>query len=133
MIGLLYMLARDRELPRPFARLNSHGVPLLPLLSAILLPLGLAAVADNLHTLAGMYAIGVVGAIAVNLGSACFNKRLGLNWRERVIMTVTFAVLFAVEITIAQSKHAALFFATSVLGIGFGLPSLAIKRAGLES
>jgi len=27
MIGLMYMLARDREMPRPFAKLNSHGVP----------------------------------------------------------------------------------------------------------
>src|SRR5262249_26455113 len=34
MIGLFYMLARDRELPRPFARLNMHGVPWLPLLMA---------------------------------------------------------------------------------------------------
>src|SRR6266513_972593 len=27
MIGLLYMMARDREMPRQFKRLNSHGVP----------------------------------------------------------------------------------------------------------
>src|SRR5213079_216733 len=28
MIGLLYMTARDREMPRQFKRLNKHGVPL---------------------------------------------------------------------------------------------------------
>lgn len=133
MIGLIYMLARDRELPRPFTRLNFHGVPWLPLAAAMTLPLILVLLADDLDSLADMYAIGVVGAITVNLGSACFNNRLGLNWRERTIMFVTFAVLFAVEITIAKTKPAALFFATCVLGTGFGLRWFAMKRAGLET
>jgi len=133
MIGLLYMLGRDREMPRGFTRLNSHGVPWLPLAAAILLPLILVIVAEDLDSLAGMYAIGVVGAITVNLGSACFNKRLKLSWHERGVMAVTFAILFAVEITIAKTKPAALFFATCVLGIGFGLRWFAMKRAGLET
>jgi len=133
MIGLVYMLARDREMPRPFTRLNSHGVPWLPLIVAIVLPLVLVALAEDLDSLADMYAIGVVGAITVNLGSACFNNRLQLNWRERGIMAITFAILFAVEITIANTKPAALFFATCVLGAGFGLRWFAMKRAGLET
>jgi len=133
MIGLLYMLARDREMPRPFTRLNSHGVPWLPLAVAIAFPLVLVALAEDLDSLADMYAIGVVGAITVNLGSACFNNRLRLNWWERTIMAVTFAILFAVEITIAKTKPTALFFATCVLGIGFGLRWFAMKRAGLET
>jgi amino acid transporter/nucleotide-binding universal stress UspA family protein len=133
MIGLIYMLARDREMPRPFTRLNSHGVPWLPLVAAIVLPLILVTLAENLDSLADMYAIGVVGAITVNLGSACFNKRLKLKWHERGIMALTFAILFAVEITIAKTKPAALFFATCVLGIGFGLRWFAMKRAGLET
>jgi amino acid transporter/nucleotide-binding universal stress UspA family protein len=132
-IGLLYMLARDREIPRPFTRLNSHGVPWLPLVGAVLLPVILVLMTENLDELAQMYAIGVVGAITVNLGSACFNKRLGLNWRERTIMAMTFAILFAVEITIAKTKPAALFFAACVLGIGFGLRWFAMKRAGIET
>src|SRR5207245_2483800 len=39
LIGLFYLLARDGEMPRPFARLNRHGVPWLPLTIAVLLPL----------------------------------------------------------------------------------------------
>ncbi len=35
MIGLLYMMARDGEMPRQFKRLNRHGVPLFPLLIAV--------------------------------------------------------------------------------------------------
>src|SRR6266513_2146078 len=49
---------------------------------AVVLPVIPVLLSDNLDALADMYAIGVVGAITVNLGSACFNKRLGLNRRE---------------------------------------------------
>jgi len=133
MIGLIYMLARDREMPRPFTKLNSHGVPWQPLLVAVCLPVILVILSDDLDSLADMYAIGVVGAITVNLGSSCFNKRLGLNWREFTIMVTTFMILFAIEITIAKTKPAALFFATCVLLLGFGLRWYAMKRAGIET
>ena len=133
MIGLIYMLARDREMPRPFAKLNSHGVPWQPLLVATILPIILVILSDDLDSLADMYAIGVVGAITVNLGSSCFNKRLKLNWREFTIMVTTFVILFAIEITIAKTKPAALFFATCVLLLGFGLRWYAMKRAGIET
>jgi amino acid transporter/nucleotide-binding universal stress UspA family protein len=133
MIGLMYMLARDREMPQPFAKLNSHGVPWQPLLVAVVLPIILVILADDLDSLADMYAIGVVGAITVNLGSSCFNKRLKLNWREFTIMVTTFMILFAIEITIAKTKPAALFFATCVLLLGFGLRWYAMKRAGIET
>ena len=133
MIGLIYMLAQDGEMPRPFTRLNSHGVPWQPLLVAVVLPSILVVLSGDLDDLASMYAIGVVGAITVNLGSSCFNKRLGLNWREFLIMVSTFVVLFAIEVTIAKTKSAALFFATCVLGIGFGLRWYAMKRAGIET
>src|SRR6185295_19370119 len=45
----------------------------------------------------------------------------------------TFLILFAVEVTIAKTKPAALFFAACVLGIGFGLRWYAMKRAGFET
>ena len=133
MIGLMYMLARDREMPRQFTRLNSHGVPWNPLFVAVILPAILVILAGNLDDLADMYAIGVVGAITVNLGSSCFNKRLNLNWREFSIMLTTFVILFFVEVTIAKTKPAALFFAACVLGVGFGLRWYAMKRAGFET
>jgi amino acid transporter/nucleotide-binding universal stress UspA family protein len=133
MIGLMYMLARDQEMPRSFAKLNSHGVPWPPLLVAVILPIILVIISKDLDGLADMYAIGVVGAITVNLGSSCFNKRLHLNWREFSIMLFTFVVLFAIEVTIAKTKSAALFFAACVLGIGFALRWYSMKRAGYET
>jgi amino acid transporter/nucleotide-binding universal stress UspA family protein len=133
MIGLIYMLAQDGEMPRPFTKLNPHGVPWQALAVAIVFPSVLVVISARLDDLADMYAIGVVGAITVNLGSSCFNKRLHLNWREFSIMLVTFLILFAVEVTIAKTKPAALFFAACVLGAGFGLRWYAMKRAGIQT
>jgi amino acid transporter/nucleotide-binding universal stress UspA family protein len=133
MIGLMYMLSRDGEMPRSFTRLNAHGVPRVPLILATLLPFAVTAVATNLESLAGLYSIGVVGAITVNLGVCTFNKRLPLRWFDRCIMGVTFAVLFAVEFTIAKTKNDALLFAVCVLGAGFALRAYSQKRAGLRT
>jgi amino acid transporter/nucleotide-binding universal stress UspA family protein len=133
MIGLIYMLARDGEMPRSFTRLNAHGVPRWPLIIATLLPFAVTAVAADLESMAGLYSIGVVGAITVNLGACTFNKRLTLRWFDRAIMGVTFAVLFAVEFTIAKTKNDALLFAVCVLGAGFALRAYSQKLAGLRT
>ncbi|HMP83898.1 MAG TPA: amino acid permease, partial [Verrucomicrobiota bacterium] len=133
LIGLTYMLARDGEMPRGFARLNSHGVPHVPLIIAVVLPLLVAAVSTSLESLAGLYAIGVVGAIAVNLGSCTFNKAIDFKWYERAIMGMTFLVLAFVELTIARTKTDALFFACCVVGAGLGLRAYSQRRAGLRT
>jgi amino acid transporter/nucleotide-binding universal stress UspA family protein len=133
LIGLLYMMARDGEMPRPFARLNSHGVPRLPLAISIVLPILTVGLAGSLQSLAGLYAIGVVGAIAVNLGACTLNKAMGIGWLERLLMGSTFLILAAIELTIARTKPDALFFVTCVLVIGLSLRGYAQRRAGLRT
>ena len=133
LIGVVYMMAQDGEMPRQMARLNPHGVPLLPLIGALAIPLVVLAVTKDFEALAGLYAIGVVGAIAVNLGSCTFNKRLGLPWYQRLIMGLTFAILVAVELTIAKTKPEALFFAMCVLGAGYALRAYSHKASGLKT
>jgi amino acid transporter/nucleotide-binding universal stress UspA family protein len=133
LIGLMYMMARDGEMPKSFNRLNRHGVPLIPLLFAAFAPMLVVMFTSRLESLAGLYAIGVVGAITVNLGSCSFNKALALRWYERGIMAISFFILFAVEITLAKTKPDALFFAVCVLSTGFGLRSYAQRRAGLQT
>jgi len=133
LIGLMYLLARDGEMPKPFARLNSHGVPRLPLIIAASLPLLVVLFSPDQISLMELYAIGVVGAIAVNLGSCAFNKALKLNWHERGIMLITFLVLFAVEMTLGKTKPNALYFIVCILGVGFGLRGIAQRRAGLAT
>lgn len=133
MIGVVFMMAQDGEMPRQLARLNRHGVPHLPLIAAVLLPILVLAVTKDFSALAGLYAVGVVGAIAVNLGSCSFNRELNLPWFQRFIMVSTFLVLFAVEVTIAKTKPDALFFACSVLGIGLALRFYSHKLSGLTT
>jgi amino acid transporter/nucleotide-binding universal stress UspA family protein len=133
LIGVVFMMAQDGEMPRQLARLNRHGVPQLPLLAAVALPILILALTSDFNALAGLYAVGVVGAIAVNLGSCSFNRELALGWLQRFIMASTFLVLFAVEVTIAKTKPDALFFACSVLGIGLTLRFYSHKLSGLTT
>jgi len=133
MIGLMFMMARDGEMPVQFKRLNSHGVPLIPLLVSVGLPIVVLVTSTNFEALAGLYAIGVVGAIAVNLGSCTFNRKLDFTWYDRLLFGVTFAILSAVEITLAHTKHDALFFVVCVMSGGLGLRAYAQKRQGLTT
>ena len=121
MIGLLYMTARDGEMPRQFKRLNKHGVPLFPLLIAVGLPAIVLLTARSFEGLAGLYAIGVVGAITVNLGSCAMNRTIGFTWYDRVLFGITFVILLWVELTLAHTKPDALFFVVCVLGVGLAL------------
>ena len=133
IIGLLYMMSRDGEMPRQFRRLNKHGVPIYPLLIAIGLPTVVLLFVANFTALAGLYAIGVVGAIAVNVGSCAFNRAVGFTWYDRVLFGVTFVILFFVELTLAHTKPDALFFVVVVLGAGLGLRAYTLKRQGLTT
>ncbi len=133
LIGLLYMMSRDGEMPRAFNKLNRQGVPWLPLAISVGLPILVVFASRDLESLAGLYAIGVVGAICVNLGACTFNKDLALRTIDRVLMGSTFLLLAAIELTIAWTKQNALFFAVCVLGAGLGLRGWAQRRAGLRT
>jgi amino acid transporter/nucleotide-binding universal stress UspA family protein len=133
MIGLLYMMTRDQEMPRQFMRLNRNGVPLIPLLIAVGLPVVVIVTTRNFTVLAGLYAIGVVGAITVNLGSCCFNRVLPIKMHYRALLGVTFAILFLVEITLAHTKPDALFFVLCVIGAGLAVRAWTLKRRGFTT
>jgi amino acid transporter/nucleotide-binding universal stress UspA family protein len=133
LIGLIYIMARDGEMPKFFTKLNHHGVPYWPMVVATVLPMVVVFFSNGMQSLANLYAIGVVGAITVNLGSCSFNKKLDMALWERVVMAATFVVLSAVEVTIAKTKPDALFFAICILGSGLALRAYAQKRAGLQT
>jgi len=133
MIGLLYMMARDREMPRQFKRLNSHGVPTWPLGIAIGLPVVVLLFASSFTALAGLYAIGVVGAITVNLGSCTFNRTVGFTWYDRVLFGITFVVLAFVALTLAHTKLDALQFVLAILIGGLALRAYTLKLQGLTT
>jgi amino acid transporter/nucleotide-binding universal stress UspA family protein len=133
MIGLLYMMTRDQEMPPHFLQLNRHGVPQIPLLIAIGLPVIVIITTANFTALAGLYAIGVVGAITVNLGSCCFNRALPIKMYHRILFGFTFVILFLVEITLAHTKPDAVFFVICVVGVGLAVRAWTLKRRGLTT
>lgn len=121
MIALLYVMARDREIPEHFAELNRFGVPYLPLVAATVLPVIVLDITDSLQSLANLYAIGVVGAITMNLGSASFGRDLPLKSHERYIMRGTAFLLLLIWITIAATKLNATIFVAVILIAGLAL------------
>src|SRR5262249_31583100 len=116
------------EIPKPFAELNSFGVPWVSLLTATILPVIVLNVDDSVTGLASLYAIGVVGAIAINVGSCAFARDLPMPRYERVTMSVTFVILCAIWITIAWTKFPALMFVTVVLAVGLGIREWTRRR-----
>lgn len=133
MIGLIYMMTRDQEMPPQLMGLNRHGVPQIPLLIAVGLPVVVIITTRNFTALAGLYAIGVVGAITVNLGSCAFNRLLQIKLYHRLLFGFTFVILFLVEITLAHTKPDALFFVLCVLGVGLSVRAWTLKRRGLTT
>jgi amino acid transporter/nucleotide-binding universal stress UspA family protein len=133
VIGVMYMLSLDGEMPRPLSRLNRHGVPVIPLIVATLLPVVILIGTRNFEALAALYEISVVSAIAVNLGACVANRKLDMHVFERALMGLTFVVLMAAMLTIAWTKNEALFFAVLVVGIGLGFRAYSHKVTGLKT
>ncbi|HEY5744198.1 MAG TPA: universal stress protein [Terrimicrobiaceae bacterium] len=133
LIGLLFMMSREGDMPRSFAKLGVHGVPLVPLAISVGLPVVVLMLTDNFEALAGLYAVGVVGAICVNLGSCSFNSTIEMHWVERAMMFMTFCILIAVELTLAKTKHEALFFVTCVLVVGLFLWAYSQRLSGTRT
>ncbi|HWI57970.1 MAG TPA: amino acid permease [Bacillota bacterium] len=121
MVALLYVMAHDRELPDTFVQLNRFGVPWVPLIAATILPVIVLDVNDSVESLASLYAIGVVGAIVLDIGSCAFAQSLPLNPRQRLIMKFTVVGLAAIWVTIALSKLHALLFVVIVLAVGLAI------------
>ena len=125
------MLSRDKELPHAFAGLNRFGMPVLPLVIASVVPAVVVLIFPDVTALSGLYAIGVVGAIAINLGTTSTNRALPLRTYERGLMLVLTVVMIAIEATICIVKPEARGFALIVLvaGLSARLGTIASNRA----
>ena len=128
-----FLMARDQELPPIFARLNSFGVSNAGVVVATLIPASLVIAVSNLSGLADLYAVGVVGAIATNLGATCTDWKLKLMRHERALMFVTFGIMAAIELSLFVDKPNARIFAFTILAIGLILRGLARESAQRKS
>ncbi|HXT10642.1 MAG TPA: universal stress protein [Candidatus Angelobacter sp.] len=131
LISIQYLMSRDGELPPVFQKLNKFGVPNLAMFAAAVIPAILVIVVKDMAGLADLYAIGVVGAIATNLGASATDRNLNLAKWERLLMLFTFVIMLAIEVSLFWDKPKARIFATTVLVIGLimrGLASEASQR-----
>jgi amino acid transporter len=128
MVSIQYLMSRDKELPQVFTRLNRFGMPFVGLITATVVSSAVLLIVGNqTDILAGLYAIGVVGAIGINLLSCGTNWSLDLKKWERTVLLSVGVLIAAIEVTIAIDKPSALFFAGLVLGSGL-LARYAAKR-----
>lgn len=125
MISIQYSMSRDAELPEHFSRINQYGVPWLPLIAACVLPAVVTLIAQDVLTLAKLYAIGVVGAIFINLASCAYNRKLDIRRFERLGLWVIGGVMAAIWVTIAVTNVSASLFLVLMLSGGMALRSLA--------
>ncbi len=128
LIGISFLMSRDRELPPQFEKLNRFGVPTWGLMVAMVIPAVLVLAVRDVSGLADLYAVGVVGAIATNLGATSTDGKLILKVWERVLMFFTFLVMVSIEISLFIFKPNALLFAAVVLLIGLIMRGIAAER-----
>lgn len=116
MVAVKYAMAHDNELPKPLLKLNYSGVPWIALIVACILPIALLAFSADVKVLAELYAIGVVGAITINVLSCAINTKLEIKPWERRCMWGLGLFMAAVEATIIYAKPNAAVFAGVMIG-----------------
>jgi amino acid transporter/nucleotide-binding universal stress UspA family protein len=128
LITIQFLMARDRELPQIFQRLNKWGVPSAGMLLATVVPMLLVLLVKDMVGLADLYAVGVVGAIATNLGATATDWKLPIKTWERTLMFGTFIVMAAIEMSLLIDKPNARYFAVTILAAGLILRGLVQER-----
>ncbi len=123
LISIMFLMSKDKELPPVFSNLNRYGMPWFGLFIATLVPILVLCLEHDVTRLAALYAIGVVGAITINLAACCTNLNLSIKKYERVILGTAALVMIFVELTIIYEKHNAVLFALSVLLVGLAARS----------
>ena len=129
LIAISFLMGRDGELPPVFYKLNKFGVPNAGLIVATIIPFALVLLVSDMGGLADLYAVGVVGAIATNLGASSTDKHLGLLRWERTLMFFTFLVMLSIEITLFATKPNARLFSLIILVLGLIGRGLALESA----
>jgi hypothetical protein len=117
MISVQYLMSRDGELPQAFQKLNRFGVPFVPAIIATLVPCLILMISHDLEHLAALYAIGVVGAVAINITLVSTHPRMRKPWRKIAALALGVFLMF-IWVTLAFTKLHALVFVCIVLAFG---------------
>jgi amino acid transporter len=120
LISIQFLMSVDKELPSSLRKLNRHGVPIWPLIFATLIPIIVLIAISDVEQLSHLYAIGLVGAMTINLGSTATDKTVSMKPRVKILMLISAAIMLLVEISIVIEKHQATLYAGIILLVGLG-------------
>ncbi len=129
LISVQFLMSVDKELPSSLRILNRHGVPIIPLLISTAVPIVVLLLVGNVENLAHLYAIGLVGAMTITLGSTATDKSISIRPVVRAFMLISATVLFLIEVSIAVNKLQAALYASAILIAGLSARSIAKARA----
>jgi amino acid transporter/nucleotide-binding universal stress UspA family protein len=122
LMGLLYVMSRDRELPTVLQKLNAFGAPVVAAIIALTVPAVVLMMVNDVEGLGHLYAIGIVGAVTINCVLCAFHPRLRKIYRKGPMLALGL-LLGGIWVTIAIDKTNATIFVGLVLIVGFGLRS----------
>lgn len=117
LTSVVYVVSRDGELPTLFQKVNRYGAPWVAAVLAASVPALVLIISHDLEHLAALYAIGVVGAVAINTLLVSIHPRLRKWWRKAAAMALG-ALLLVIWVTLAFTKLHALAFVTIVMAVG---------------
>jgi nucleotide-binding universal stress UspA family protein len=128
LISIQFLMSVDKELPGLLRKLNRHGVPIWPLIFATLVPIIVLIAISDVEQLSHLYAIGLVGAMTINLGSTATDRTVSLKPRWKILMLISAAVMFLIELSIVIEKHQATIYAGIILLVGLGARYLVHRK-----
>ncbi len=128
LISIQFLMAVDHELPASLRKLNRHGMPIIPLVATTLAPIIVLLVIHDVEKLSHLYAIGLVGAMTINMGSTATDRSVSMKPYVKMLMIISAVILFLIEISIGLEKHEATIFAAIILLIGLAARAVA-RRA----
>lgn len=116
LVSVFYALGQDKELPQGLTKLNYSGVPWIGLIISVIAPILVLLVVSDDKALGELYAIGVVGAIAINMTCCALNKELEIKQWERLGLWAIAVLMTAIFFTIVVAKPNATLFAGVIVG-----------------
>jgi amino acid transporter/nucleotide-binding universal stress UspA family protein len=120
LMSICYVMSRDGELPAALQKLNGLGTPWIAALIATAVPITVLLFFHDLAALASLYAIGVVGAVALNCLLCSTHPRLR-RWYRKVPAFALGALMLVIWVTLAWTKPHATVFVSIVLLVGLAL------------
>lgn len=123
LMSIVYVISRDNELPAILQKVNRFGAPWVAAIVATAVPVLILVITHEIETLANLYAIGVIGAISINITLCAIHPRLRKLYRK-IPMMILGIFLLAMWVTLACVKHEALLFVAIVMVVGLSARQL---------